>query len=84
MSDVTREEFDALARRVGSLERSLAAIAELLAERIIPHLEGIETKLDTYTAQVNVAIGAATATAGRHERFMNAIAAHFGIDLGEP
>lgn len=92
---VTRDEFDQLARRVTALERSLAAIAELITSQIIPYLETIDTKLDAidarfdaleakvdgYAAQVNEAMQSFDAQASRHERFTTAIAAHFGIDL---
>lgn len=90
MSDVSRDEFNELARRVTALERSLAAVAELIAAQIVPHLDAIDEKIDRlgakvdgYAEQVNQAMGAFDAQAARHERFTTAIAAHFGIDLGD-
>jgi hypothetical protein len=69
MADVSRAEFDALAGRVASLERALGN-----------RLDGIDTKLDQYTAQVNQAIRAFTTTAEQQGRTLDAIAAHLGID----
>ncbi|HSS11218.1 MAG TPA: hypothetical protein VLL25_15130 [Acidimicrobiales bacterium] len=88
MSEISRKEFDDLAGRVTALEHSLATVAQLIAERMVPYLDHIDAKLDAvdvkideYAAQVNAAMRSFDQYAARHERFVTAIADHFGIDL---
>lgn len=94
MSDVSRPEFDALVERVSRIERTLGPLVEIVAteivglrsylqETMVSRLDGIETKLDSYTVQVNTALQAQNKAEDRQHRFMAAIADHFNIDLHE-
>jgi tetrahydromethanopterin S-methyltransferase subunit G len=95
MSDISRSEFDRLVSRVDRIEQTLKATVEIMAAEVVglrtsmdeqfkavnERFDAIEEKLDNNTAQVNAGFHAMDVALARHDRFMSAIANHFGITL---